>query len=76
MVHFLGGVFVSPAPQVAYRYLLESLSRRGYLVVARQLAQHLLDHRRREEAHHELVLLSYGEASEYQCRIAARFRLV
>ena len=34
MVHFLGGVAVSPAPQVAYRYLLEQLSERGYLVVA------------------------------------------
>merc|ERR1719149_502215 len=34
LVHFLGGVFVSPAPQVAYRYLLEQLADRGYLVVA------------------------------------------
>ena len=34
MVHFRGGVAVSPAPQVAYRYLLEQLSERGYLVVA------------------------------------------
>lgn len=34
MVHFLGGVAVSPAPQVAYRHLLEQLSERGYLVVA------------------------------------------
>ena len=34
VVHFLGGVFVSPQPQVAYRYLLESLAERGYAVVA------------------------------------------
>ena len=34
IVHFLGGVFVSPQPQVAYRYLLESLSQRGYVVIA------------------------------------------
>ena len=34
LVHFLGGVFVSPAPHVAYRYLLEQLADRGYLVVA------------------------------------------
>ena len=38
LVHFLGGVFVSPAPQVAYRSLLESLSRRGYVVVATPFA--------------------------------------
>ena len=38
LVHFLGGVFVSPAPQVAYRYMLESLSRRGYVVVATPFA--------------------------------------
>ena len=34
LIHFLGGVFVSPAPQRAYRHVLESLSRRGYIVVA------------------------------------------
>ena len=34
MVHFLGGVLVSPAPQVAYRYMLEQMAERGYLVVA------------------------------------------
>jgi len=37
-VHFLGGVFVSPAPQLAYRYLLESLCSRGFLVVATPFA--------------------------------------
>ena len=34
VVHFLGGVFVSPQPEVAYRYMLESLAARGYMVVA------------------------------------------
>ena len=34
LLHFVGGVFVSPAPQVAYRYMLESLADAGYLVVA------------------------------------------
>ena len=34
LVHFTGGVFVSPSPDVAYRYLLESLSARGYAVLA------------------------------------------
>ena len=34
MVHFLGGVFVSPQPENAYRYLLESLANRGYVVIA------------------------------------------
>jgi hypothetical protein len=38
LVHFLGGVLVSPSPQNAYRYVLESLSRRGYLVVATPFA--------------------------------------
>ena len=38
LLHFLGGVFVSPAPQVAYKYMLESLADRGYLVVATPFA--------------------------------------
>jgi len=38
LLHFLGGVFVSPAPQVAYRYMLESLAQSGYLVVATPFA--------------------------------------
>ena len=38
LVHFLGGVFVSPSPQNAYRYVLENLSARGYLVVVTPFA--------------------------------------
>ena len=38
LLHFCGGVFVSPAPQVAYRYLLESRARRGVAVGATQYA--------------------------------------
>ena len=34
LLHFLGGVFVSPAPQVAYKYMLEALADKGYLIVA------------------------------------------
>ena len=34
LVHFLGGLLVSPSPHNAYRYLLENLSGRGYLVLA------------------------------------------
>ena len=38
LIHFLGGAFVSPQPTVAYRYVLESLSRRGYAVLATPFA--------------------------------------
>ena len=38
LIHFLGGVFVSPEPQVAYASLLESLAARGYVVVATPFA--------------------------------------
>lgn len=34
VIHFLGGAFLGAAPQLTYRYLLERLSSRGYLVVA------------------------------------------
>jgi len=34
LIHFLGGAFVGAAPHVAYRYILERLSDRGYLIVA------------------------------------------
>ena len=33
-VHFLGGAFVGAAPHVTYRYMLEKLASKGYLVVA------------------------------------------
>lgn len=34
LLHFLGGAFLGAAPQLTYRYLLERLSSRGYLIVA------------------------------------------
>ena len=34
LIHFLGGALLGAAPQLSYRYLLERLSSRGYLVVA------------------------------------------
>jgi hypothetical protein len=34
LIHFLGGALVGAAPHVAYRYILERLRERGYLIVA------------------------------------------
>jgi hypothetical protein len=34
IVHFLGGAFVATAPHVTYRWLLEQLSRQGYVAIA------------------------------------------
>ena len=34
LIHFLGGALLGAAPQLTYRYLLERLSSRGYLIVA------------------------------------------
>eukprot|EP00566_Odontella_aurita_P012704 CAMPEP_0113526682 /NCGR_PEP_ID=MMETSP0015_2-20120614/881_1 /TAXON_ID=2838 /ORGANISM="Odontella" /LENGTH=483 /DNA_ID=CAMNT_0000425043 /DNA_START=209 /DNA_END=1660 /DNA_ORIENTATION=+ /assembly_acc=CAM_ASM_000160 len=34
LIHFLGGAIVGAAPDVTYRYVLERLAARGYLVVA------------------------------------------
>lgn len=34
LIHFLGGALLGAAPQLSYRYMLERLSSRGYLVVA------------------------------------------
>jgi hypothetical protein len=34
IIHFLGGAFVAGAPQVTYRWLLEELSKAGYVIVA------------------------------------------
>jgi len=38
IIHFLGGAFVSPQPTVAYRYILEQLSHRGYAIIATPFA--------------------------------------
>lgn len=34
IIHFLGGAFVATAPQLTYRFLLEQLGKKGYVVVA------------------------------------------
>lgn len=34
LIHFLGGALVGSSPDLTYRYLLERLSERGYLIVA------------------------------------------
>lgn len=34
LLHFLGGALVGAAPHVTYRYLLESLAEKGFLIVA------------------------------------------
>jgi hypothetical protein len=34
LIHFLGGAIVGKAPHISYRYLLESLAKKGYMVVA------------------------------------------
>lgn len=38
VVHFCGGLVVSPSPQIAYRYFLESLAQRGYVILATSYA--------------------------------------
>lgn len=38
IVHFLGGVFASPSPQVLYRHMLQGLASKGYVVVANPYA--------------------------------------
>lgn len=44
IVHFLGGAFVATAPHITYRWLLESLGRQGYVVIATPFVN-TLDHR-------------------------------
>jgi hypothetical protein len=34
MIHFLGGAFVATAPHLTYRWLLENLARKGYVIIA------------------------------------------
>ena len=34
LIHFLGGAFIGASPHNAYRYMLEKLSERGYIIVA------------------------------------------
>ncbi|MBP0002030.1 MAG: DUF1350 family protein [Cyanobacteria bacterium SID2] len=44
IVHFLGGAFVAAAPQVTYKYLLESLARKRYAIIATPFINSGLDH--------------------------------
>ncbi|RMF24871.1 MAG: DUF1350 domain-containing protein, partial [Cyanobacteria bacterium J083] len=44
IIHFLGGAFVATAPQVTYRYLLEELGKKGYVIVATPFIN-TLDHK-------------------------------
>ncbi len=34
LIHFLGGAIVGAAPDISYRYLLERLAQKGFLIVA------------------------------------------
>jgi len=34
IIHFLGGAFIGAAPQVTYKFLLESIAAQGYIIVA------------------------------------------
>jgi hypothetical protein len=34
MIHFLGGAFVATAPHLTYRWLLENLASKGYVIIA------------------------------------------
>lgn len=44
IIHFLGGAFVATAPHITYRWLLEQLSKQGYLVIATPFLN-TLDHK-------------------------------
>lgn len=60
IIHFLGGAFVSAAPSVTYRWLLENLARQGYLIVATPFIN-TFDH----EVIAEDVLITFGQAMRY-----------
>ena len=34
LIHFLGGAIVGAAPDISYRYILEKLAEKGFLIVA------------------------------------------
>ncbi|AFZ56209.1 DUF1350 family protein [Anabaena cylindrica FACHB-243] len=44
IIHFLGGAFVATAPHLTYRWLLEELAAKGYVVIATPFVN-TLDHR-------------------------------
>ncbi|MBW4666997.1 MAG: DUF1350 family protein [Cyanomargarita calcarea GSE-NOS-MK-12-04C] len=43
IIHFLGGAFVATAPHITYRWLLEQLAEKGYVVIATPFVN-TLDH--------------------------------
>ena len=44
IIHFLGGAFVGVTPHITYRYLLECLGRKGYVIIATSFIN-TFDHR-------------------------------
>jgi hypothetical protein len=44
IIHFLGGAFVATAPHLTYRFLLEQLGKKGYVVIATPFLN-TLDHK-------------------------------
>ena len=63
IVHFLGGAFVATAPSLTYRWLLENLAERGYVVVATPFVN-TVDH----EAIAETVLINFNRALHHLYR--------
>ncbi|MEA5576278.1 DUF1350 family protein [Anabaena sp. UHCC 0451] len=59
IIHFLGGAFVATAPHLTYRWLLEQLAAKGYVVIATPFVN-TLDHR----AIAESVLLNFDRTLE------------
>ncbi|MCM0592066.1 MAG: DUF1350 family protein [Gloeotrichia echinulata DEX184] len=59
IIHFLGGAFVATAPHVTYRWLLEHLATKGYVVIATPFIN-TLDH----TAIAESVLLNFDRTIE------------
>ncbi|MEB3150162.1 MAG: DUF1350 family protein [Sphaerospermopsis sp.] len=59
IIHFLGGAFVATAPHLTYRWLLEQLAAKGYVVVATPFVN-TLDH----QAIAESVLLNFERTIE------------
>ncbi|MBC5796476.1 DUF1350 family protein [Sphaerospermopsis sp. LEGE 00249] len=59
IIHFLGGAFVATAPHLTYRWLLEQLAAKGYVVVATPFVN-TLDH----QAIAESVLLNFERTLE------------
>ncbi|NET00969.1 MAG: DUF1350 domain-containing protein [Sphaerospermopsis sp. SIO1G2] len=59
IIHFLGGAFVATAPHLTYRWLLEELAARGYVIVATPFVN-TLDH----QAIAESVLINFERVIE------------